>query len=247
MNAKSLSSVGLVFSLALAALSAPAATVRLDQLEIENTDQGWGDPHRNQSVEGNPLTIGGTRFEHGLGTHATSVLYVNVNGATQFSATVGVDDEVTSRDASVEFFVKKDGKTAWQSGVMRTGHKGKNLTVDLRGAKMLALIVGDAGDGINFDHADWANASFEYDGAPPATTPSPKEEAEILTPPEAPQPRINGPTVVGVRPGHQFFYHVPVTGEAPVSVKVKTFPAGWNWTPPLATSRAWWRGRANIP
>jgi alpha-galactosidase len=233
MNAKLLPFVGLsvVFSLSLSTIAARAATIRLDQLEIENIAQGWGDPHRNQSVEGNPLTIGGTRFEHGLGTHATSVLYVNVNGATQFSASVGVDDEVTNRDASVEFFVKKDGKTAWQSGVMRTGNKAKTVSVDLGGAKMLALVVGDAGDGINFDHADWADARFEYDGVAPATAASPKEEAEILTPPEPSQPRINGPAVVGVRPGHQFFYHVPVTGEAPVNVKVKDLPAGLGLDP----------------
>ena len=228
MNAKLIPLVGfgVVFSMALSTLSAEAATIRLDQLEIENTDQGWGDPHRNQSVEGNQLKIAGTRFEHGLGTHATSVLYINLNGATQFSASVGVDDEVTAKEASVEFFVKKDGKTAWRSGVMKAGNKATNVTVDLQGTKTLALIVGDAGDGINFDHADWAEARFEYDVAPPVTAHGPKEEAEILTPPESPQPRINGPAVVGVRPGHQFFYHVPATGESPVNVTVKVLPAG---------------------
>ena len=37
-------------------------------------------------------------------------------------------------------------------------------------------------DGINFDHADWADATFEVVGASPKTLDAPKEEAVILTP-----------------------------------------------------------------
>ncbi len=203
-----------------------AETIRLDQLDIRNTSQDWGQPHHNASVEGHPLSIGGAQFEHGLGTHAVSTLYISVNGATQFSASVGVDGEVTSQDASIEFFVLNGNKTLWQSGVMKAGEAAKTLTVDLHGVKTLILKVGDAGDGVNFDHADWADARFEYEGAPPVTVAAPREEPVILTPPAPAEPRINGPVVVGARPGHPFFYHVPVTGEAPVSVRAADLPPG---------------------
>jgi alpha-galactosidase len=220
--------VAFVSCLVLFGCSAGAATIRLDQLDVQNTDQDWGQPHGNQSVEGHPLSIGGKRFEHGLGTHAISTLFVTLNGATQFSASVGVDNEVTSREASIEIFVVGDGKVLWQSGVMRAGQPAKTFTLDLHGVKKLTLKVGDAGDGINSDHADWADARFEYEGAPPAATTAPQEEAVILTPPEPPQPRINGPSVVGARPGHPFFYHVPVTGQAPVILSAENLPPGLN-------------------
>jgi alpha-galactosidase len=217
---------GAVSWLVLMGLSAGADTIRLDQLDVQNTEQDWGNPHRNQSVDGNPLKIGGTPFEHGLGTHATSTLCLSVNGATQFSASVGLDSEETSREAGIEFFVIGDGKTIWQSGVMKAGQPAKTCTLDLHGVKTLVLKVGAAGDSINFDHADWADARFEYEGAPPVTAAAPPEQAEILTPPEPPTPRINGPSVVGARPGHPFFYHVPVTGEAPVSLEAENLPPG---------------------
>jgi alpha-galactosidase len=69
------------------------------------------------------------------------------------------------------------------------------------------------------------------EGAPPATTNAQPEEAVILTPPESPQPRINGPSVVGGRPGHPFFYHVPVTGEAPINFAAENLPAGLSLDP----------------
>jgi alpha-galactosidase len=210
----------------LLGLTAGAETIRLDQMDISSTDQGWGDPHRNRSVEGHSLKIGETRFEHGLGTHAVSTLYVAVNGATQFSGSVGVDAEVTSQAASIEFFVLDGNRILWQSGVMRAEQPPTPFTVDVKGAKTLLLKVGDAGDGNSFDHADWANARFEYEGEAPVTVAAPKEEAAILTPPDPPQPRINGPSVVGARPGHPFFYHVPVTGEATLSLTAENLPAG---------------------
>jgi alpha-galactosidase len=225
-NALRIGAARFVAGLLLLGFSAGAETIRLDQLNLQNTEQDWGQPHRNQSVDGHPLKIGGTPFEHGLGTHAASTLCVMVNGATKFSASVGLDSEETSQEAGVEFSVVGDGKIMWLSGVMRAGEPAKEFSLGLRGIKSLILKVNPAGDSINFDHADWADASFEYFGAPPATAAAPPEKAEILTPPEPPQPRINGPSVFGARPGHPFFYHVPVTGQRPVQLAADNLPAG---------------------
>ncbi|HEX4120679.1 MAG TPA: NPCBM/NEW2 domain-containing protein [Verrucomicrobiae bacterium] len=210
----------------LAATLSSAETVRLDQLNIDLTQQDWGNPHRSQSVDGHPLSIGGRHFAHGLGTHANSTLYIALKGATQFTASVGVDGEVSNREASVEFFVIADGKDLWHSGVMKAGEPPKTVAVNLAGAKMLNLKVGDAGDGISFDHADWAGAQFEYSGAAPVAESAPAEVAVILTPPSPSKPRINGPSVVGVRPGHPFFYHIPVTGVRPLTLAANPLPDG---------------------
>lgn len=42
----------------------------------------------------------------------------------------------------------------------------------------------------------------------------------ILTPEEALLPRINGAKVIGVRPGRPVLHRIPVTGEAPVSIRM---------------------------
>src|SRR5271170_1673898 len=177
---------------------ASAETVWLDDLNLEVATQGWGEPHKNQSVEGHVLTIGGKIFGRGFGTHAESILHVNLDGGAQsFSATLGVDDEVNKNPAaSVEFFVLGDGKTLWQSGVMHAGDAAKDCDVDVSGVKLLALKVGDAGDGISFDHADWADAKFEMATAKTFAVsgedvPTPVAPY-VLTPPAPVTPRING-------------------------------------------------------
>src|SRR6516162_2499435 len=154
-------------SLVISISKSSAATVWLDDLNVSVTSQGWGQPHKSQSVDGHSLTIGGKSFKRGLGTHAESTLFVKLDGrARSFLASVGVDDEVTNNPAaSVEFFVIGDGKELWRSGVMRGGDTARDCVVDVSGVKSLLLKVGDAGDGIAFDHADWADAKFETAGA----------------------------------------------------------------------------------
>lgn len=92
-----------IFATALAS----AETVWLDKLDVRAATQGWGEPHRNKSVDNHPLTIGGQTFQRGFGTHAESTLNIKLDGDAQsFSASVGVDDEVNKNPASsVEFMV----------------------------------------------------------------------------------------------------------------------------------------------
>lgn len=48
----------------------------------------------------------------------------------------------------------------------------------------------------------------------------------ILTPKPGPAPRINGPKVFGVRPGHPVLFTVPVTGTRPVRFSAQQLPKG---------------------
>src|SRR5215472_8311463 len=133
---KSRTTLALGFALAtLTTTLASAETVWLDKLDVRAATQGWGQPHRNKSVDGHSLTIGGQVFEHGFGTHAESTLTVKLDGGAQsFSASVGVDDEVNKNPASsVEFSVIGDGKVLWSSGVMHAGDAAKHCEADLSG------------------------------------------------------------------------------------------------------------------
>ncbi len=46
----------------------------------------------------------------------------------------------------------------------------------------------------------------------------------ILTPPPPAEPRINGPAVYGVHPGHPFLYLIPATGDRPIKFSVDGLP-----------------------
>ncbi len=53
-----------------------------------------------------------------------------------------------------------------------------------------------------------------------------EQRAEILTPPPPAAPRINGPSVFGVRPAAPFLYAIPATGDRPMEFSVDGLPAG---------------------
>jgi alpha-galactosidase len=50
--------------------------------------------------------------------------------------------------------------------------------------------------------------------------------AEIRTPKAPATPHINGPAIFGVRPGNPFLYHIPATGDRPMSFAVDNLPSG---------------------
>ena len=65
---------------ALATICRAAQTYELGALELQSLTQDWGEPHANKSVDGRDLSIGGRKFERGLGTHAVSTFRLNLNG-----------------------------------------------------------------------------------------------------------------------------------------------------------------------
>ncbi|MGC8669391.1 MAG: NPCBM/NEW2 domain-containing protein [Chthonomonadales bacterium] len=135
--------------------------VWLDTLDLGSIVQSWGAPQANCSVLGNPIRIGGRIFHRGIGTHAASSFPILLAGTSaRFSAWVGVDDEMKGHPASVEFVVRADGRELWRSGVMHVGDPARRVDLKLAKVHRLDLEVTDAGDGIDSDHADWADASL---------------------------------------------------------------------------------------
>ncbi|MCB9891471.1 MAG: NPCBM/NEW2 domain-containing protein [Planctomycetes bacterium] len=198
--------------------------VRLGALDLSKMQQGWGTPRVDASVEGHPLRIGGRAFAHGVGSHAASRLTVKLGGGTErFTAWVGVDDEVGER-GSIVFQVLGDGKTLYRSEVIRGGEAAQRIDVALHGVEMLILVTAAGGDGIDYDHADWAEATFHVAGTPPVAVDAPQEDKAILTPTPGPEPRLNGPLRFGVRPGRPFLYRVPCTGERPMTFTALNLP-----------------------
>ena len=200
----------------------------LNQLHFE----GWQKPHANQAFSGKPLAIGGQQFARGIGTRATTTLWVELDGRTEkFLAAVGVDDGTTNSAAAVIFAIYGDGKKIWDSGVMRRDEPAKRVKLQLTGVRALLLKVDHAGESQPFDHADWADAYFISQGASPVAVAAPHEEAVMLTPKPPRAPRINGPTIYGCRPGHPFLYRIPATGERPLEFSIEGLPASLRLDP----------------
>jgi alpha-galactosidase len=216
--------------IAAALLAAPALSraeeVWLSSLNLSSIEQDWGEAHANSSVEGRALSIGGKAFDHGIGTHANSTFHIELDGkATHFSAWVGVDGE-TGKKGSIVFHVEADNKEVWNSGVLHGGDSPKEVSLDLSGVKSLRLSVTAAGDVIDFDHADWADAKVEMTEGKPRIPTAADEPAYTLTPPAPPQPRINGARVFGVRPGSPFLFTVAATGDRPMTFSADGLPRG---------------------
>ncbi|MBN1851273.1 MAG: NPCBM/NEW2 domain-containing protein [Pirellulales bacterium] len=206
-------------------------TIPLSSLDLSKMDCGWGNPCVDTAVTGKPLSIAGKTFHHGVGTHADSVLRVQLDGKTnRFLALVGVDDGAQGK-GTLRFRIFGDGKILFDSGLMKGGQPAKDVAIDLAGVRQLILLVDSAEDGIDYDHADWAEAVFEYSGGKPLAIHAPEEPKVILTPPPGPEPKINGPRLFGVRPGRPFLYRIPCTGERPITFGVEGLPGGLQFDP----------------
>lgn len=130
----------------------------LDALEPASVSQSWGELQRNRSVWERPLTIGSKRYVRGLGTHAASHIVYALDGAyRRFEAEVGPDG---ANRGTVTFEVRVDGVVRWQSGLMTRTDDPRRVEVDITSARELTLVVGDGGDGVACDHANWADAKL---------------------------------------------------------------------------------------
>ena len=204
------------------------SVVWLDQLDLSVATQGNGKPGVNTSVDGRKITIAGETFDRGFGTHAESSLLINLNGkAKNFSASVGLDDEMKGQNPAVEFEIYGDNKKIWSSGIMKLGDKAKPVNISLQGIKQLELIVTDGGNGPYYEHADWADAKFETSEDAKLITFNPISSIPyILTPKPSDKPKINSASVYGGRPNSPFLFRVAATGERPMTFSAKNLPDG---------------------
>ena len=125
-----------------------AAELKIDTLPLRTLSSGWGKPQSGKSISGGPLKVGGTNYEHGVGTHAPSTFLLTLDGsATRFKAKVGVDDYAAADRASVEFKLIGDGRELWTSGLLKGGKPATPCDVDLTGIRSLQLAVTDGGNG----------------------------------------------------------------------------------------------------
>ena len=133
--------------------------------------QGWGRLGLNRAAHADPATalalkVHDRDYTHGLGHHAPGEIVVDVSeGYERFEAEVGLQWQGGGTPGSVVFEVFVDARRVFNSGVMRESDDPKALSVSLAGARTLTLRLGDAGDGIAYDAANWCDARLVRQGA----------------------------------------------------------------------------------
>ncbi|GHI09648.1 alpha-galactosidase [Streptomyces cellostaticus] len=144
-------------------LPPPSGTSYASDLPWLSATNGWGPVERDTSNgesaagDGHPITIGGTTYAKGLGVHAESAVEFYTGGrCSAVTARVGLDDETGTR-GTVAFEIWADGRKAASTGVLTHATPARAVSADVTGAQVVRLVATDGGDGIDYDHADWAD------------------------------------------------------------------------------------------
>jgi alpha-galactosidase len=216
---------------ALKGADAPANSIWLESLDLSQIQQGYGKPGAGRSVDGNALTLNGTVYPHGVGTHAKGRILVDLHGAaTRFEAVAGVDDEKKGL-GSITIALWVDGKKAVETPILHGGDAPQVISADLTGAKQLLIVIGNGRDGYVNDHADLAGA-FVTLAAGATQKPEMVSAAIVQDPPrlkivpEDPKPAIHGARTLGSTPGHPLLFTIPATGTGPLEFSADNLPEG---------------------
>ena len=115
---------------------------------------------RDRNVLGGLLRSAGRLHLKGLGMHtAARISYVPPKGAKTFQAEIAIDD-ITDGMGSVRFRVFVDGAQKYVSPTIRGLAEPVPISVDVRDARRIDLVVDFADRADVQDHADWLDARF---------------------------------------------------------------------------------------
>ncbi|MFH9471600.1 sigma-70 family RNA polymerase sigma factor [Streptomyces clavifer] len=105
------------------------------------------------------LSVGSTRYSHGVTVHARSSVAIRLNRqCSRYEAMVGVDD-LTGMLGPVRFsVVGGDGVRLWESPLMRGGDPAVATSVGIEGQGTIRLVVVPAGPLGGLTLADWAQS-----------------------------------------------------------------------------------------
>ncbi len=138
--------------------------IYFSDLDYEVIQSDRYEPKDDTSVNGRTLQIHTTYYPKGLSVNANSEIFLRIipDGYTHFTAEIGIDAEVEEKNAaSAIFSVLSDGALLYESPVLRSGMAPRLVHVPVEGRRTLVLKVSDAGDGSEYDRANWAMARFQ--------------------------------------------------------------------------------------
>jgi hypothetical protein len=130
-----------------------------------------GPLRKDVGYQGKTIIMDGQEYKKGIVIHVENDGYseaiYDASGYKTFIADIGIDENNggEANQASVIFFVYIDDNGKWKekyhSETVRWETPTIHLEIDISGTSKLRLYCTDAGDGINSDHATWANARMD--------------------------------------------------------------------------------------
>jgi hypothetical protein len=124
--------------------------------EVIRHGQGWGELQLDQSVSGGPLSVAGTKYARGLGTHAVSVVRLRIKGAGRtLSGACGVDDAAGPGGQAA--FRIRDGRggVLFASPPLQANAPARTFSVPIGTDRELILEAYTSTGRIDYAHADW--------------------------------------------------------------------------------------------
>jgi hypothetical protein len=117
----------------------------------------------DRAVQGDLLRAGGKLLLKGIGMHSAARLTYDLDREyRRFDAELAIDDAAGGKGSVVFRVFVDDGDGRWRStftsGVIRGGAPPVPMSVELKGAKRLSLLVEFADRGDERDEADWLDA-----------------------------------------------------------------------------------------
>jgi hypothetical protein len=134
-----------------------SALMHLNSMQWQTNSASRDSAPTSFDNNGTTLAIGGQGYFRGFTVNANSDLRFTLDGQyTTFLTDIGLDDSVADK-GSVKFQVWADNEMLYESDTVKGAAKAQSLKIDVAGKKELWLVVTDAGDGTDFDVANWAN------------------------------------------------------------------------------------------
>ncbi|MFJ8045702.1 sulfatase-like hydrolase/transferase [Kitasatospora sp. NPDC096147] len=146
---------------------APTSDAYLSDLAWISAANGWGPVERdasngkNAAGDGPPIAFGGTAYAKGLGVHAPSDIAYHLGGAAvRFTALVGIDDFSAQQSSlgATRAKVYGDDRLLLTTPTLTAAGGPVAVDLDVRGVRVLRLVVEDANSRTSFDHTSWALA-----------------------------------------------------------------------------------------
>lgn len=221
-----------------ASQSGSNGSVSLNELGFKSAGS-YGGKVKTGAEKGKVVSIpslGGKKLTNAFVTTGYAQLTYQLKGQSmRITGIVGVDDGVAKTfTETAEAIVYGDNKKLWASGPLKAGGQPVPFDVDLKGVKLLELVVDFAGDQITNAQVTWSDVKISYSGARPVADgehPTLAEGEPFMTPKGPETPRITGGCVFGVRPGSPFLFTVTASGKKPMTFSAKNLPEGLQLDP----------------
>ncbi|MFG2749061.1 sulfatase-like hydrolase/transferase [Streptomyces xanthophaeus] len=146
---------------------APTRSSYLSDLTWISATNGWGPVERdasngkNAAGDGPSIAFGGTTYPKGLGVHAPSDIAYHLGGVgVRFTSLVGIDDFSAAQSAvgATRAKVYGDERLLHTTPTLTAATGPVQVDLDVRGVRVLRLVVEDANNRSSFDHTSWALA-----------------------------------------------------------------------------------------